>query len=88
MRLDDLRYREVINIYNGIYLGRISDVEIDTATAKITQLVIYGRLRLLGLLGREDDIVIPWEDVEVIGDDSILVRYRTPHHRPRRGFLN
>ena len=87
MRLEELHYKEVINIYNGIYLGRTSDVELDVTDARVTQLIIRGRLRLFGLLGREDDIVIPWEDIDVVGDDSILVRYRTPHRRPPRGLF-
>ena len=42
------------------------DVEIDTVTARVLSLVIYGRLRFFGLLGREDDIIIKWQDIEVI----------------------
>ena len=87
MRVEDLCRKEVINVYNGIFLGRISDVEVDVETAVVTQLIIPGRLRFLGLLGRVEDIVIPWKDVDVIGDDSILVRYRPPHRRTPRGFL-
>ena len=37
-------------------------------------IVIRGRYRLFGLLGREEDTVIPWEDIQVIGEDTILVR--------------
>ena len=49
--------------------------EIDTVTARVLSLVIYGRLRFFGLLGREDDIIIKWQDIEVIGDETILVCY-------------
>lgn len=76
MRMDDLRRKDVINILSGSYMGRVSDLEFDPDTAQLRGLIIYGRLRLFGLLGREDDSIIRWEDVEVIGDDSILVRYR------------
>lgn len=87
MQVQELCRKEVINLYNGIFLGRICDVEIDTQSAAVTHLIIAGRLRFLGLLGREEDIRIPWEDVDVIGDDGILVRYRPPHRRAPRGFL-
>ena len=51
-RMGDLRMKEVISVKNGGRLGFVCDVEIDTSTAKITALVVYGRSRLFGLLGR------------------------------------
>ena len=35
--------------------------------------VVPGRLRLFGLLGREEDRVFPWEAVRRFGADTILV---------------
>ena len=73
-----MRHKEVINVKDGMRLGCVCDLEIDTATAQVAALVIYGRLRWFGLLGREDDVVIRWEDIQVIGDDTILVNYSSP----------
>lgn len=87
-RIVDMRHKEVINIKDGTRIGCVCDVEIDTASAKVVAIVIYGRLRCFGLLGREDDIVIKWQDIQVIGDDTILVTY-SGMFRPRkspRGF--
>ncbi len=72
-RLADMRNKEVINVKDGMRLGCVCDVEIDTCTAKLAAIVIYGRLKCFGLMGREDDIVIRWCDIEVIGEDTILV---------------
>ncbi len=72
-RLADMRNKEVINVKDGMRLGCVCDVEIDTCTAKLCAIIIYGRLKCFGLLGREDDIVIRWCDIEVIGEDTILV---------------
>ncbi len=72
-RIVDLRNKEVINIKNGARLGYVSDVEVDTCDARLVAIVIYGRARLFGLLGREDDCIIDWDDIEVIGEDSVLV---------------
>ena len=74
-RIEDMRHKEVINVKDGTRLGTVCDIEIDTTTARVSALVIYGKLRWLGLLGREDDIVIRWQDIQVIGDDTILVHY-------------
>ena len=74
-RIIDMRHKEVINVKDGTRLGTVCDVEIDTTDAKLLSIVIYGRLRCFGLLGREDDIIIGWRDIQVIGDDTILVCY-------------
>lgn len=84
-RITDLRYKEVVNVCDGRCLGCVSDVEVDTVTAKVVSLIIYGRCRLFGLFFREDDITIHWCDIEVIGEDTILVNMRPAfsEHRSR-----
>ena len=72
-RIADLQNKQVINIKNGCCLGFVSDVEVDTVTARLLAIVVYGRPRFLGLFGRRDDIVIPWCDIEVLGEDTVLV---------------
>ncbi|MBQ3969700.1 MAG: YlmC/YmxH family sporulation protein, partial [Clostridia bacterium] len=59
-RIAELRHKEVINESDGARLGCVDDVEIDTKTACLVAIVIYGRPKLFGLLGRHDDFVIPW----------------------------
>ena len=81
-RVSDLKSKLVINVRNGGKLGHVSDVELDTASAMAVAITIKGRLRLFGLLGREEDIVIKWSEIEVIGEDSILVNYELPAHDP------
>lgn len=75
-RITDLRYKEVINVRDGSCLGYVSDIEVDTVTAKVVSLIIYGRCKLFGLFFREEDTVIYWSDIEVIGEDTILVNMR------------
>ena len=85
-RVVDMRNKEVINVKTGVRLGCVSDVEIDTKDAKLLAIVIYGRLRWCGLLGREDDIIIKWDDIEIIGEDTILVKHNVGAKRRRRRF--
>ena len=73
-RVGDFRYKDVINVEDGCKLGCVCDVEIDTCNAKMLSIVIYGRYKFFGIFGREDDIVIPWCNIKVIGEDTILVR--------------
>lgn len=74
--IEDMREKEVISILDGSRLGMVSDIEIDTVTASLTALIVYGRPKLFGFLGREEDVVIPWENVKLIGDDTVLVDYK------------
>lgn len=84
-RLSELAKKDVINLYDGCYLGRINDIELELPASDVQAVVIYGKLKFFGLLGREDDIIIPWKDVEVVGEDSILVRCRSLRkQQPRR----
>lgn len=70
--------KEVINICDGMRLGCVDDVEIDTCTAQLVSLVIFGKSKLLGVLGHDEDIVISWKEIEVIGEQTILVNHPMP----------
>ena len=72
-RLADLRYKEVINVLDGSRYGHVEDVEFDPDSGQIAALVVPGRPRLFGLLGRGEDVVIPWSAVRRFGEDLILV---------------
>ena len=82
-RIADLRNREVINICDGCRLGYICDVAINTATGCVLAIVVPEPFRFLGIFGRGDDIVIPWDKIKRIGDDLIIVDAEI--HRPGRG---
>lgn len=71
--LAEMRNKEIINIKDGSRLGYVDDVEFDTETSSIKSFIVYGRTRLFGLLGREDDLIITCGDIEIIGVDTVLV---------------
>lgn len=79
----ELCERDVIDVTTGANLGRVDDLIIDDETATVQELVVYGRLRWFGLLGREDDTHIPWRDIVRVGEDVILVRTDLPQ-RPKK----
>ena len=72
-RIAEFRNKQVVCVKNGCVLGYVSDVEIDISNGHLEAIVILGRLRLFGLLGREEDIIIPWNEIEVIGKETVLV---------------
>jgi YlmC/YmxH family sporulation protein len=70
---EDLRNKEIIHVKSGTKIGYVDDVVFETRTAKVCDLVVHGRTRFFGLFGREDDYIIPWGDIDIIGEDTILV---------------
>ncbi len=83
-RIADLRCKEVINLCDGCRMGYVGDVEIDVVCVRVVALVVPERCRFFGLFGREEDYIIPWEEIDKIGDDIILVRYDRPIPRRER----
>ena len=82
--LAELRYKEVIDIADGSRYGFVGDVELDMDSGAVKAIVIPGRLRWFGLLGREEDRIFPWESVRRFGEDIILVDAQCPPPRRRR----
>lgn len=70
-RVTDLHSKQVINVKTGCCLGCVNDVEINTCDGKVVAILIWGKSRLWGR--REDDIRVCWSDIQVVGDDMILV---------------
>ncbi len=88
-RLVELRNKEVISCDDGTRIGFVDDLEVDTVNARVKALIIYGRLKLFGILGRNDDCIIPWENIALTGEDTILVNFCLPKkkkHRKKAGF--
>lgn len=70
----DLRNKEVINIYDGKSLGFVSDIEVNLEKGLVEGIIIPAQRSFFGLFGRGDnDYVIKWKDIKRIGDDVILV---------------
>ena len=89
--LSMLSQKDVISIITGQNIGRVDDIEFCRDNAVVQNLVIFGRPKFFGLLGRGEDIKIPWENVVTIGRDTILVnisecRYEENKHKFRINF--
>ena len=85
-RVVDLKHKEVINIKTGMRLGCVDDVEIDTKEARVLGLVVFGKLKCFGLFGREDDLFIRWDEIKVIGDDTVLVDCNAGRRKCKKKF--
>ena len=72
-RSAEFRQKEVINVNDGRRLGFVGDVEINFEEGRLEAIVIPTSGKLFGIIGKENDIVIPWEKIKKIGEDIILV---------------
>ena len=70
MTIRELCEKEVVQLEQGVCLGRQS-------------LILLGRPRLFGLLGRDDSLTIPWQEIETIGTDAVLVHTALPEAPPQ-----
>ncbi|MGN0556416.1 MAG: YlmC/YmxH family sporulation protein [Acutalibacteraceae bacterium] len=88
-RASQLFDKEVICLKDGTRLGLIGEFEIDTATGRLETVIIPGRSRLFGLLGREEDITIPFGCIVVFGEEVILADLAPPpNRRAKRSILD
>ena len=69
-RASELRQKEVINISDGRRVGFVNDVEINFDEGVIEALVIPGGGKMFGLLGRDDEFIIPWNRIKKSGKTS------------------
>lgn len=76
IRITDLNCKEVICVSDGRRLGFISDVEIECPSGNVLAIIVPGPCRILGMIGRKDDYVIPWNCIKRIGPDIVLVDIR------------
>ena len=63
MTIRELCEKEVVQLEQGVCLGRADDLAFDPATARLQSLILLGRPRLFGLLGREENLTIPWQEI-------------------------
>lgn len=82
-RIAELQYKEVIDISDGTRYGFVEDVEIDPERGAIESIVVSGRTRCFGLLGRQPDQIFPWSAIRRFGEDIILVEGQAGNRRDR-----
>jgi len=68
----DLREKDVINVCNGQKLGCVTDLEIDTDCGKIIAIIVTGE-SLTAMIFSKNRVRIPWDKIQRIGKDTILV---------------
>ena len=73
LRIQDLRQKEVINVSDGGRLGYVEDVDLRVPEGQVLAVIVCGPARFFGLFGKGEEYYIPWECIQRIGDDIILI---------------
>lgn len=87
-----LREKEVINLCDGTRLGCPDDFEVNVCDGRIVAIIVPRPSGFLGL-SHCNDLVIPWQKIERIGADAILVRLseeelcRADQRKKKRSFF-
>ena len=68
----ELKKKDVLNVATGKNLGKINDLIIDAKSGKILKIVVPGKKGFLSCESEE----IKYSDIEKIGDDVILIKFR------------
>lgn len=76
MKISEFQIKDIVNVSDGKKLGNIGDIEINLQTGKVDALIISATGKILGLFGKNEDVVISWKNIIKIGEDVILVRYK------------
>ena len=85
VKFTQLQCKEVICVSDGRRLGFITDVLVEVPEGRICAIVVPGPCRLLGVLGRHDDYIIPWNRICRMGPDIVLVDVKPEECRCLRG---
>ena len=78
MTFRELSKKEVVQVDEGQCLGKIDDLVIDDKSARVEKLLMLGRPKLFGMLGRGESLVIDWDEIQKIGANAILVNTPLP----------
>lgn len=77
MNITEFQAKDVINVIDGSKLGSIGDFEINVQTGQIDAIIIYGNHKVFQFFNRDEELVIPWKNILKIGQDVILVKWKT-----------
>ena len=80
--------KDIISISTGRNIGRADDIEFNEKNAKVENLIVFGRPKLFGILGRGKDIRISWNDVITVGKDVILINSQDIMTGDKNGKIN
>ena len=80
--ISELFEKEIINLRDGACLGTADDFEFDMTCGRLEAIIVNVKTRGLNFGKKPERIVIRYEKIQVIGDDTILVDCDLPQREP------
>ena len=75
IKISELQIKDIVNTLDGKRLGNVEDIEINLKTGKIESITVANS-KMLSFLNKDEDTVIPWNKIKMIGEDIVLVEHR------------
>lgn len=69
----DFKQKEVINIKDGKILGFVVDVQANFESGEINSIIVAKTGKFINNIRSRNNVTIPWENIQKIGEDVILV---------------
>lgn len=73
MKLTEISTKDVIDDFTGVKLGKITDLEINSETSEIENVIIQKGFKFSNLFSSKEHLSIPWNKILKIGADVIIV---------------
>ncbi len=77
-RFEEFQKKWVVDARKGTIIGRVVDLEIDFDANRVVNLVAGNPRPFFFRLKRRDESVIGWSQIQLIGEDAILVQLEPP----------
>ncbi len=75
IKISEFQVKDIVNTLDGKRLGNVGDIDINLLTGRINSITV-GAGNMLSFLNKEEEIVIPWNKIKIIGEDVFFVEYR------------
>ena len=76
MKLTELMSKDIINDEDGIKLGKIIDIDLDSNDGTILNVIINKGIKLSNIFSTKEQVIIPWNKIIKIGNDVVIVDYK------------
>ena len=87
--IEELQNKDVISIENGCKIGFVTDVEAEVCSGRIAAIIVSAVSQGISFK-RPESFRVCWEDIVVMGDETILVKNISPCapcKKQQTGFL-
>lgn len=76
----DIKNKEIINIFNGKSLGYVNDIEVNLEKGRVEAIIVPAEAGFFNFFSKDNEYIIKWKDIKKIGEDVILVEVKNIYY--------